>query len=134
MAFVWSNSFEIGNQLIDNQHKELVKVTNELLDACGHGQGQAKLEKTVKFLAEYAVKHFNDEEKLQQSIKYPGYLQHKKLHDDFKNTVADAVKQLETQGASTILVTKIASVVGNWLISHIKNEDSKIGSHLRKSA
>jgi hemerythrin len=131
MAFAWSNSFEIGNALIDSQHKELVNVTNELLAACAKGDGQKKLLDTVKFLATYAVKHFSDEEKLQQSIDFPGYQAHKKLHDDFKATVTDALKQLETQGANVTLVTKITTLVGNWLMGHIKNEDSKIGAHMR---
>jgi len=134
MAFTWSSSFEIGDKLIDNQHKELVNVTNELLKACSQGQGQKKLVETVKFLADYAVKHFNDEEKLQQSIKYPGYPEHKRLHDGFKTTVTDALRQLETHGANVMLVTKITTLVGNWLIGHMKNEDSKIGVHMRKIA
>jgi hemerythrin len=134
MAFAWTNSLEIGEKHIDSQHKELVDVTNELLEACAKGTGQEKLLETVNFLAGYAVKHFDDEEKLQIAIKYPGYQEHKKLHDSFKETVTIALNQLETQGASLLLVTKITTLVGNWLISHIKNEDAKIGMHMRKAA
>jgi len=130
MSYAWSSRLEIGDNLIDSQHKELVQVTNELLDACNCGQGQNKLAETLTFLANYALKHFSDEERLQQSIKYPGYPMHKKLHNDFKATVTDALKQVETHGASVVLVTKIATLVGNWLISHIKNEDAKIGELL----
>ena len=134
MAFMWNSGFEIGDKLIDSQHKELVKVTNELFEACSAGHGQDKMVETVNFLAEYAVKHFNDEERLQQSIRYPGYPEHKKLHDDFKATVTDAMNQLKAQGPSVLLITKITTIVGNWLLSHIKNEDSKIGAHMRKMA
>ena len=134
MQFTWTSSFEIGDRIIDNQHKELINVTNALLAACSQGQGHNKLMDTVKFLADYAIKHFNSEEKLQQAIKYPGYLSHKKLHDDFKNTVNDALGQLKAQGANIVLVTKISTLVGNWLVSHIKNEDAKIGIHMRKVA
>jgi len=134
MAFTWTSNFEIGHKLVDGQHKELVDVTNGLLKACSQGQCHKELVDTIKFLADYAVRHFNDEEKLQQSIKYPGYLEHKKLHDSFKATVADAMKQIETQGVSISLVTKITTLVGNWLISHIKNEDAKIGVHMCRMA
>jgi len=134
MQFTWTSSYEIGEKLIDSQHKELITVTNNLLAACSQGQGQNKLMDTVKFLADYAVKHFHSEEKLQQAIKYPGYTAHKKLHDDFKATVNDALGQLKSQGANIVLVTKISTLVGNWLVSHIKNEDAKIGAHMRKLA
>jgi len=134
MAIAWSNSYEIGDKFIDNQHKELFEVTNRLFEACSCGQGQQRLMEIVKFLAGYAVKHFGDEERLQQQIKYPGYPEHKKMHDDFKCTVVDALKQLETEGASVLLVTKITMLIGNWLVNHVKSEDSKIGAHMHNAA
>ena len=134
MVFNWSSSFEIGDKHVDSQHKELVQVTNELYEACSYGQGQDKLVETVKFLADYAVEHFDDEENLQQAVKYPGYLEHKKLHDAFKRTVTEAMQQIEAKGANIVLVTKITAMVGNWLIGHIKNEDLKIGAYIRKIA
>ena len=130
MAFIWSSSYEIGESLVDKQHEELVSVTNELFAACSNKQGEQKLAETIKFLARYAVKHFDYEEKLQQSVQYPGYPEHKKLHEAFKDTVTQAMNQLETQGASIELVTQITTLVGSWLITHIKNEDSKIGEYL----
>ena len=131
MAFMWSKALEIGDSQIDEQHKELVNVTNGLLDACVNAKGEEGLLNAIGFLAEYAVKHFSAEEVLQQRVKYPGFADHKKLHDGFKATVADAMGQIKEKGVNILLITKTTTLVGNWLISHIKNEDLKIAPYLK---
>ena len=133
MAYVWSNSLAIGDPTIDAQHKLLVNMVNELVDSCCRGQGRATLSMTLNFLIEYTVKHFQDEETIQQKYSYPGYASHKKLHDDFKVYVGQLAKQLETEGATVTLVGNVNSSLGSWLVNHIQNEDVKIGEHIRKN-
>ncbi|MDR1193872.1 MAG: bacteriohemerythrin [Peptococcaceae bacterium] len=131
MAYAWSKDLETGNALIDTQHKQLVQAINDLLDACASGKGRAAIEKTLDFLTNYTVKHFGDEEKLQLAHKYPDYANHKKLHDAFKVTVGDLSRQLKAEGPTIILVGKVNSSIGGWLINHIKREDTKVAAHIR---
>lgn len=63
---------------------------------------------------------------------YPDYLNHKKYHDQFKKTVKDISAELSQKGPSVLLVNKITANVGNWLISHIKQQDMKVVAHLQK--
>jgi hemerythrin len=126
LAYTWSEEFATGNVTVDTQHKQLFIAINNLLDACSSGQGRAHLSKTLDFLIDYTVKHFSDEEKLQQQCNYPDYQNHKKLHDDFKITVGDLAKQLKENGSSIALVTKVNSNIGDWIVNHIKNEDKKV--------
>ena len=86
MAYNWDKSLETGNFTIDEQHKSIIKAINDLLEACSQGKGRVEVEKTLIFLKDYVVKHFNDEEKLQIKSNYPGYKEHKEIHDSFKNT------------------------------------------------
>jgi hemerythrin len=126
LAYTWTEEFVTGNVTVDTQHKQLFVAINNLLDACSSGQGRAHLSETLDFLINYAVKHFSDEEKLQQQYNYPDYQNHKKLHDDFKATVGDLAKQLRENGPTVALVTKVNSNIGDWIINHIKHEDKKI--------
>ncbi|GHT43158.1 hypothetical protein FACS189443_6820 [Planctomycetales bacterium] len=131
MAYAWTPDLETGHPLIDSEHKELIKAINDLLAACMSGQGKEILGKTLDFLSSYTVKHFGDEEQLQTQYKYPDYPNHKKLHTGFVNFVNDLAAKIKAQGPTTILIGQVTSGVGDWLVSHIKREDTKVAAHIR---
>ncbi|MDR1069817.1 MAG: bacteriohemerythrin [Gracilibacteraceae bacterium] len=130
-VYEWTKDMETGHPLIDTQHKQLIKAINDLLAACSSGKGRAALDGTLDFLSQYTAKHFGDEEKLQQQHKYPDFANHKKLHDAFKNTVADLAKQLRAEGPTVTLVGKVNASIAGWLVNHIKREDVKVAAHIR---
>ncbi len=131
MAYNWDKALETGNLIIDEQHKSIIKAINDLLDACSMGKGRVEVEKTLKFLKDYVVKHFNDEEKLQIKSNYPDYKAHKEKHEAFKNTVDDIYQEFKENGASIGLVAKVNMSIGGWLINHIKSEDKKVAEHIK---
>jgi hemerythrin len=131
MAYAWTNDLNTGNVMIDNQHKQLIQAVNNLLDACASGKGRSELNHTMDFLASYTSKHFGDEERLQIQYRYADYANHKKLHDGFKRTVADLMARMREEGATVSLVGKVSFSVGDWLIKHIKGEDTKVAAHIR---
>ncbi len=131
MAYIWDKSLETGNLEIDSQHRSLVDAVNNLLDACSQGKGRNEVEQTLKFLQDYVVKHFGDEEKLQIKSNYPDYKAHKEKHEAFKNQVNEIVDEYKKGGATIALVAKVNSSVGGWLISHIKSEDKKVAAHIK---
>lgn len=132
-SYTFTSDLATGNTMIDTQHKQLFTAINNLLDACSKGNGRQTIETTCHFLENYTTKHFGDEEKLQQQSHYPDYLNHKKYHDQFKKTVKEISMELSQKGPSILLVNKITTSVGNWLVSHIKQQDMKVVAHLQKS-
>lgn len=134
MAYKWTDDLLTGNVQIDNEHKELIKAINDLLEACSKGKGRSELEKTVKFLSSYTKTHFAREEVLQMKSKYPDYTNHKKYHQHFISTVDDIQKKLMANGPTIALVGEINSKVANWLINHIKREDVKVAAHIKKNS
>lgn len=133
MAFQWDSSLETGNNIIDEQHKSLIKAINDLFESCSHGKGRMEVQNTLNFLNDYIVKHFSDEEKLQIKSKYPEYVAHKKLHEDFKKEVANIVSEYEKNGATITLVAKVNSSISSWLINHIKTMDKKVADHINST-
>ncbi|MDR0390957.1 MAG: bacteriohemerythrin [Planctomycetaceae bacterium] len=131
MAYAWSKDLETGNSLIDTQHQQLIKAVNELLTACSSGQGRDVLDKTLGFLESYTAKHFGDEEKLQIQFSYPDYTNHKSLHENFKKFVNELANQVRKEGPTTALISKVSFGVGDWLINHIKREDTKVAVHIK---
>lgn len=131
MAYTMTPDLMTGNRIIDEEHKLLFEAINGLLDACNHGKGRAKIEETTKFLYDYTSKHFADEEKLQLKYQYPDYPNHKRYHESFKRIVAELMEQLRKEGPTIVLVGKVNTHVGDWLVHHIKREDVRLAAHIR---
>jgi len=125
----WKDSLLIGVKLIDDQHFELVRRIDQLIDACNHGDGQAEAGETLKFIVSYIKKHFKDEEELQALYAYPDMTEHKKLHEHFIATTIDLVQELKS-GNITGFADKERKMLIGWLIKHIHTEDKKIGIHI----
>ena len=130
-GIVWDKKFEVGNNTVDRQHKSLCEMINNLILQCENGKAAETLQDTLAFLVDYTVFHFASEEALQIESGYPGYEEHKQIHEDFKETVADLVQRFEENGSSEELVKDIRETVIEWLTNHMQNEDTKIGNYIR---
>ncbi len=132
MAYKWTADLETGNPTIDRQHKELIDAINRLLDACAQGKGRTEIADTLKFLDNYIIRHFADEEVLQTRYGYPDIVNHKRYHETFKKTVKDIVNEFQAGGATVVLVGKVNNAIASWLLTHIKREDVKVAAHIRQ--
>jgi len=130
MAYIWSSALETGHEKIDEQHKQLFSALNKIADAFQHDKGSDEVFKTLDFLTDYTVMHFQTEEELMEEYKYPGYASHKNSHNDFKATVGDLTKRLRSEGPSEDLIATVTTIVGDWLISHIRVDDIKMAAYL----
>jgi hemerythrin len=131
MAYQWDSSLETGYELVDNQHKQLIAALNSLMEASRSGQGDKAVMRTVDFLTGYTIKHFADEEKLQQKYDYPDFLNHKRIHDEFKVTVTGMTDRLIKEGPTSDLITEVSSAVGAWLLNHIKGDDFRMAAYVK---
>lgn len=125
MLFVWNKGLEIGNDEIDNQHKEIFKRVNKLLSAMADGSGKETIGKLIAFLTEYVAIHFNAEEALMRKHVYIDYLQHQMQHKQFTADVFHLKQDFESQGATSDLVIQMQKKVCDWLRNHIGTEDKK---------
>ena len=124
MKMDWDAKLETGVEQIDNQHKEVCRLVNMVLD---HEQ-EVKTEDTLKFLGDYVVRHFADEEALQAASRYPGLGEHKTLHIDFIKVFLYLKAQLEmakTEEDREISVMSLNSTVVEWLGNHIMVYDRR---------
>ncbi|MDR2136132.1 MAG: hemerythrin family protein [Treponema sp.] len=129
--YYWDKSLEVGNQMIDEQHKQLIDALNSFLNARTGQKSNSELKKSLDFLNDYTIKHFYEEERLQKKYEYPDYENHKKLHEGLKKVVRELQTQLIMKGPSDALFDDVQIKVGDWLIAHIKSQDVKIGAHLK---
>jgi hemerythrin len=131
MSYQWHDYLATGHSKIDNQHKQLIDYLNKLSDAFSEGKVEHEIEKTMDFLVAYTVKHFNDEEKLMKETNYPDALVHRSYHEGFKQTVAAYVDKFKAEGLSDKLAESVISVMGDWLVNHIKGDDFVMATYIK---
>jgi hemerythrin len=134
MEYKWDASLATGQPMIDEQHQKLFAAVNELLKAADAGKAEADIKKSLDFLTDYTIKHFFDEQALQQKYQYPDYTNHVKYHEAFKATVRELSHQLILKGSSKELVDSLCKQFGDWLINHIKVEDKKLAAYIREKS
>jgi hemerythrin len=131
MGIQWRDSFSIGVDAIDNQHKELLLRFDRLLNACQAGQGVEELKKLQTFLEEYVHTHFNDEEALQRHNHYPDYENHRAEHIYFINQINKLKSETQEEGISAHHVVETNNMLLKWLLNHIAQVDTKLGAFLK---
>lgn len=72
MALIqWDDSFSVKVAEIDQQHKRLIVMINELHDAMKQGKGKDALGKIINGLISYTATHFDTEERYFDQFEYP---------------------------------------------------------------
>ena len=128
----WSNRYELGLQIIDDQHKELVRLTNALHETCCQGKEFVKsgFQTAVQATVDYVGKHFSAEEKIMQQVNYPHIAEHKLEHEKFVKKVLQDVKDF--QEGKTFVPNKFAYFLKDWILGHIALTDKKLVDYLLK--
>lgn len=121
----WDEKFSVNVKEIDNQHKKLVDLVNELHGAMSVGKGKEALGKILQSLIDYAASHFATEEKYMTKFNYPDFPQHKAEHDKFVKQVLDF--QQGFNSGKLALSTEVLQFLKDWLIKHIQGTDKKYG-------
>lgn len=129
---MWKDSYLIGVEQLDAQHKQLVLTLQDLLDSLqGGGANAVEASKhTIDFLKSFVVVHFGAEEMYQQDIGFPLYEEHKKLHEDFIVRVREMEFELMRCGYSRPAMEKLAKMLTKWWIWHIVKEDKKMAAYI----
>ncbi|MCL2382168.1 MAG: bacteriohemerythrin [Treponema sp.] len=127
----WDDKYAIGVQSIDDQHKGLFELLNELHEASERGEGTAvtdcfkdALQKAVN----YAATHFSAEEEIMQETGDPNYDEHQKEHNAFVRKVmegAAAIGQERGESLGTFM-----DFLQDWILKHVTGVDIKIGRHI----
>jgi hemerythrin len=126
--FDWNDNYSVKVLQMDNEHKKLVGMLNELHESMKVGKGKEALESILDGLIKYTSTHFVSEEKLMKMHNYPGYEQQKKEHNILLLQVSDIQKKYKE--GSVLLTQEVMLFLKDWLQKHIQIEDKKYGPFL----
>jgi hemerythrin-like metal-binding protein len=125
VLFQWDDAaFGVGDPTIDEQHKMLVKMINDLDAAMRAGattKDDVVLLGLFDGLVAYTFFHFDTELVLMQNGKYPGMDDHLKQHEFFVSKIAQA--QEDFQNGKVNVSTELLNFLVEWLKNHIQKTD-----------
>ena len=117
-----------------HEHEGLVALMNRLYARHSAGATSGELERVLDELGAATVRHFANEERYLESIKYNGLATHKLIHRDLLTKFhAHAATFKRTRK----LYDELFRFLRSWLTAHIQGIDRKYGSSsdgLAKSA
>ena len=130
----WEDRFKTGYKRIDNQHKELVNILNDLYETgvkgdIGDDDIQKSFNEIIKRTIDYATYHFSYEEKIMNAINYSGAKDHISKHRAFSVKIADEVNRYEK--GDDLVVKDLITFLKEWLLNHIVLEDKKFISEVK---
>lgn len=91
---VWNERFNIGVEVIDKAHANLFRIVGKIAKlAENEANCQNACKEGLKYLEDYTIKHFSEEEAHMRSIRYRGYAKHKQRHDTFRDQTLVSLKK-----------------------------------------
>ncbi|MFC1692578.1 bacteriohemerythrin [Candidatus Latescibacterota bacterium] len=131
MTFIkWDDTLSIKINEIDNQHKSIFELANNLHINLKSGRGNIIIKRILKSLYEYAETHFNTEEKWMEKYNYPDFEKHKQEHKTFFSEIYNFERKYE-EGAP-LLARNILLYLSDWFRKHIVENDKKFGKFLEE--
>ena len=128
MYLEWSDKLNVGIEQIDEQHRELVDILNEMYESVYDNHELSVVCELGERLIQCAILHFEAEDKLLLRHNYPVYQEHCIKHAELTREIQaliDGLRQGETSATMTVM-----HFLRDWLSVHIIHEDKKVGAYL----
>lgn len=136
MQIEWKKSYELDYPLIDEQHKYLVDLINQLANIVGETNylnGTMNLNEINELygrLEGYVKVHFTTEEALFEEWEFDA-TEHLEIHKAFIKRLDDAQQMLnDNKGANEL--ADWYNYLFNWLVDHIMGEDQKYYTYIKR--
>ena len=132
MAMVeWDDTFSVDIQEIDEQHKCLIEIMNELYTALANKSNRDLVSDVLNKLVEYTKVHFAVEETLMRIFSYEDYEAHKKIHDQIVEQVLE--HQARFRAGDDKVGMELLMFLKEWLFDHINKVDKAYTSTFHKA-
>ena len=119
--YSWRPDYATGAERIDNQHKQLFDLVNELHDAMMKGKAKDQIQATLDQLISYTLTHFSDEETEMRRAGYPKLAEHIAEHKALTDKVTYYRQALRSGNLAITL--EAMRFTGQWLRDHILQRD-----------
>jgi hemerythrin len=127
--FEWNQTYSVHIAAMDQQHKQLFNVVNQIYEAMRGGEGDQVIQEVLMKLSGYTLKHFADEEAMMRKAGFPHLDAHLAQHKSLVDKVAQMTR--DVKGGKKIATVSLATFLKDWLVTHIQKEDRQYGLYIQ---
>lgn len=128
--FAWKEEYAVGIEAIDQDHRRMLSLVNNLKAAALCRTGEAFERQTLRELVDYTHYHFQREEKLMEEHGYPDLEGHKAQHDQMIIQVDTFMRRYEERGREAL--AEVVEYLKQWMLQHVNGTDRKFVPYLRE--
>ena len=125
----WSEEMSVGVKEMDDDHKKLISILNEIHERVAAGQDKQALSGLVDQMMAGTKAHFAQEEQLLAKSGYPDVTAHYEEHDQMIAKALSACAGFRW-GSTSMLSEDLLAYPRDWLIEHIQSTDKSYGAYL----
>ena len=122
----WDDSLSVGIDTIDEHHRYLLDLINELHDVIINKRGARSTARVIKALDAYARVHFRAEEMMMAHYEFAEIEHQEEQHHAFEQRVQDFYHELHIN--PLVAQFDILQYLRAWLIGHIRVDDAQLRS------
>lgn len=116
----WKETFSVGIKEIDDQHRVLVDILDELYYAMLKAKGIELVESTLEKVIQYTKTHFATEELLFKKYSYPEEKGHKAEHDAMLKKVMAFQRDFKN---GQLIGVDLMHFLNKWFVEHLQTTD-----------
>lgn len=121
--FTWNQTLSVGDEHIDEDHKGLFALVNELQTA---NLSRDFISGILGRLDNYAKEHFSREEEYMRKADYPELEAHIKEHQKFNEWINSVKTTYVRAPESPFLIgEQVNAFISEWLVNHIMKVDMR---------
>ena len=122
--FPWDDNFNTGLPTVDEQHRNLVRLINQLAGHVAFRSESLVLDRLFDELTDYTVYHFTSEEAIWRQFMPDDRheIEHRKTHAFFVQEVTRLRGELSTRPLIAV-AEEVLGFLARWLASHILESD-----------
>lgn len=135
MSFKWKESYSLDIDEIDNQHKKLLKIGEEVYDIAILDDGYDHYDEimvVIDKLLEYVEYHFNYEENMLKQYNYGELHSQEEQHSSYIDKVKLIASREDIDDNQRKTILDILDFLSQWITSHIIVSDRKYAIYLKE--
>lgn len=125
--FQWSERYSVGVQQFDADHRHLLQLAHELVNARLNGPLPTPPGDVLDDLIACAQEHFAHEERLLAATAYPHLEHHRREH---RRLLTEIEAYQADFSAGRVAAEDVARFVADWIFVHMTEEDQHYREHL----
>lgn len=128
----WQHDWESGDASIDEQHRELLRQGNKLIQQSLSNVSKDLITAQLDCVLDHVIKHFAYEEKVLIQIGYPEYRNHVTLHKSLLKQALQLKEDYLQDRLKATATSFFSFIVDDIIVGHMLKEDVLFYSYIQK--